>query len=152
RVRKNHPTRVRKLHVMLALRRAGCARRRRVRPTHNNKTTHLRLGTRERHMRNPKSKIQNRKSRRSHRRGIVLLMVVSLLALFVLLGATFTLVALHAVNASKLELRQEQYGDQRDSEMDLVLGQILYDTAARTVLQYHSLLRDLYGYDANLTW
>src|SRR2546423_11887641 len=99
---------------------------------------------------NPKSKIQNLKSpRRPRRSGIVLLLVVSLLALFVLLGATFTLVALHALHASKLELKTQQVGDPPDTEMDLVMGQILYDTQSRTVLQYHSLLRDLYGYDAD---
>src|SRR5437660_4419158 len=87
--------------------------------------------------------------RRQRRSGIVLLLVVSLLALFVLLGATFTVVALHAVNASKLELKTQQTLDDPTSEMDFVLGQILYDTQARTVLQYHSLLRDLYGYDAD---
>src|SRR5262245_51454740 len=86
---------------------------------------------------------------RRRRRGIVLILVVSLLALFVLLGATFTLVALQALNASKLELKQNQFGDAPDTEIDLVLGQILYDTQARTVLQYHSLLMDLYGYDQN---
>src|SRR5438874_2505256 len=99
---------------------------------------------------NSKSQIPNPKSRRRSRRpGIVLLLVVSLLALFVLLGATFTVVALHAVNASKLELKTQQTLDDPTSEMDFVLGQILYDTQARTVLQYHSLLRDLYGYDAD---
>src|SRR5438046_9803477 len=98
---------------------------------------------------NPKSKIQNPKSSRRPRRGIVLLLVVSLLALFVLLGATFTLVALQALNASKLEIKQQQVGDPPDTEMDLVIGQILFDTQARTALQYHSLLRDLYGSDAS---
>ena len=34
--------------------------------------------------------------------------------------------------------------------MDQVLGQILFDTQSRTVLQYHSLLRDLYGYDTGV--
>jgi hypothetical protein len=81
---------------------------------------------------------------------VVLLLVVSLLALFVLLGATFSLIALHALTASKMELKVQQRGDQPETEMDLVLGQLLYDTQARTVLQYHSLLRDLYGYDANV--
>src|SRR5437762_1835703 len=91
----------------------------------------------------------NPRRRPRSRRGIVLLLVVSLLALFVLLGATFTLVALHALNASKLELKTQQNGDDPTSEMELVMGQILCDTQARTVLQFHSLLRDLYGYDAD---
>src|SRR4051812_15768658 len=86
---------------------------------------------------------------RRPRRGIVLLLVVSLLALFVLLGASFTVVALHALSASKLESKIQQTLDDSNSELDLVLGPLLYDTQARTVLQYHSLLRDLYGYDAD---
>ena len=81
-------------------------------------------------------------------RGVILLLVVSLLALFVLLGVSFSLVALQSLNASKLDLKINQVGDAPDTEMDLVLGQILYDTQARTVLQFHSLLRDLYGGDS----
>src|SRR5262245_20510072 len=90
------------------------------------------------------------RSRRRRRPGVVLLLVVSLLALFILLGTTFTVVALQALHGSKLELKQQQVGDQPETEMDLVLGQLLYDTQARTVLQFHSLLRDLYGYDGDL--
>jgi hypothetical protein len=85
------------------------------------------------------------------RRGVILLLVVSLLALFVLMGVSFSLVAMNSLSASKLNIKQAQNGDQPDSEFDLVLGQILYDTQARTVLQFHSLLRDLYGYDADQT-
>ncbi|HEY2414607.1 MAG TPA: hypothetical protein VGI40_20335 [Pirellulaceae bacterium] len=78
-----------------------------------------------------------------------MLLVISLLALFVLLGVSFSLIALQSLNASKLDLKINQVGDGPDTEMDIVLGQLLYDTQSRTVLQYHSLLRDLYGYDAN---
>lgn len=84
---------------------------------------------------------------RPTQRGVVLLIVVSLLALFILLGVTFTLSVSQYYHASRLEQKDQQYGDLPETEMDLVLGQILYDSAARTVLQYHSLLRDLYGND-----
>src|SRR5262245_23108563 len=86
------------------------------------------------------------RGRRPHR-GVVLLIVVSLLALFLLLGATYSLTVSQYMYASKLEKERGRLGDPADIEADLVLGQILYDTQARTVLQYQSLLRDLYGYD-----
>jgi hypothetical protein len=85
---------------------------------------------------------------RDQRRGVVLLIVVSLLALFILLGITYSLAVSHYVTASKIELQQGRLLDQPETEADLVFGQILYDTAARTVLQYHSLLMDLYGSDS----
>src|SRR5688572_23184438 len=85
------------------------------------------------------------------RRGIVLLVVISLLALFILMGITFALVSSQSHYASKLELKDEQHGDLPEVEMDQILGQILYDTKARTSLQYHSLLRDLYGYDDDIS-
>jgi hypothetical protein len=91
-----------------------------------------------------------RRGRRQHsRQGVVLLVVVSLLALFILLGVTYSLAVSQYVSASKLEKEIQRLGDTPDVETDRVLGVILYDTQARTVLQYHSLLRDLYGYDVN---
>src|SRR4051812_43250800 len=88
--------------------------------------------------------------RRPRRRGVILLLVISLLALFVLMGVSFSLIATQSLHGSKLDLKINQNGDDPSSEMDLVLGQLLYDTQARTVLQYHSLLRDLYGYDKDV--
>ena len=81
----------------------------------------------------------------------MLLVVISLLALFILMGITFALVSSQYQYASKLEKEIERIGDQPEVEMDQILGQILYDTATRTSLQYHSLLRDLYGYDDQLS-
>ena len=79
------------------------------------------------------------------KRGVVLLIVVSLLSLFILLGVTYMVTARLAYNTSRFVAANGQRGDAPETEVDLVVGQILYDTAARTVLQYHSLLRDLYG-------
>src|SRR3954451_19221115 len=90
-------------------------------------------------------------ARRLRRRaGVVLLIVVSLLALFVLLGITYTLSVNQYLTASKLDVQDQQKGDPAEVEADQVFGMILYDTQARTVLQYQSLLRDLYGYDVNV--
>src|SRR5262245_63177273 len=89
----------------------------------------------------------HRSRRRAPRSGIVLLIVVSLLALFILLGVTYTIVATQAHQASKNEKEVQRLLDPPETEFDMVLGQILYDTQARTVLQWHSMLMDLYGHD-----
>ncbi len=85
--------------------------------------------------------------RARRKRGIVLLVVISLLTLFILLGVTYTLVATQYRDAALHESRREFYGDNPETEMDLVLGQLLYDSMVRTSLQGHSLLGDLYGVD-----
>ena len=94
------------------------------------------------------SPIRDRLQKLKQKRGVVLLIVVSLLALFVLLGVSFALVASHSVTASKLDREIQRVGDPPETEADLILGQILYDTVARTSLQNHSLLQDLYGTDS----
>src|SRR5687767_13418129 len=81
------------------------------------------------------------------KRGVVLLIVVSLLALFILMGITYSLTASRYLDASKHEREVQRLLDPPEAEMDLILGQILYDTLVRTSLQNHSLLRDLYGAD-----
>ena len=48
----------------------------------------------------------------SRRRGIVLLLVISLLALFILMGITFALVSSQYQYASKLEKEDQRVGDQ----------------------------------------
>jgi hypothetical protein len=86
------------------------------------------------------------------KRGVILLMVISLLALFVLIGVTYSILAMNYRQSTELPLRQEEYGDLPEKEFDLVLGQLLHDTFARSALRYHSLLGDLYGdtlYDDN---
>src|SRR5687768_11949806 len=79
------------------------------------------------------------------KRGVILLIVVSLLALFVLIGVTYAVLATNYLTATRLDVRREEYGDLPEKEFDLVLGQLLYDTFARSSLRYHSLLADLYG-------
>jgi hypothetical protein len=85
--------------------------------------------------------------RARRKRGIVLLVVISLLTLFILLGVTYTLVATQYRDAATSESRRELYGDNPETEMDMVLGQLLYDSLVRTSLQGHSMLGDLYGND-----
>lgn len=82
------------------------------------------------------------------RRGIVLLVVVSLLALFILMGVAYVIVASHSKTSGDMAQRVEEVGDPPMREMELVLGQLLYDTLGRSSLRFHSLLMDLYGGDA----
>lgn len=82
------------------------------------------------------------------RRGIVLLIVLSLLTLFILLGVSFAIVASKYQKAAWDTARQDQLGDPLPVEANLVLDQLLYDRAERGTLQFHSLLRDLYGEDS----
>jgi hypothetical protein len=87
-----------------------------------------------------------RRSRQAHR-GVILLIVASLLTLLLLIGVTFVLLASRSLDRAKIEARRDEVGDQPEKEFDLVLGQLLYDTAARSSLNGHSLLEDLYGRD-----
>ena len=80
-------------------------------------------------------------------RGVILLMVVSLLALFVLIGVTYAILANNYTRGTELPIRLNEYGDLPEKEFDLVLGQLLYDTFARSALRNCSLLGDLYGGD-----
>lgn len=81
------------------------------------------------------------------RRGIVLLVVVSLLVLFVLAGLTYAIVASQYRMAAETASRREQLGDDPRKQLDTVLYDLLRDTKYRTPLQSHSLLGDLYGND-----
>ena len=85
--------------------------------------------------------------RKPPRRGIVLLIVISLLALFVLIGVTFVLVSSHYVTSARVTERIDQVGDYADREFDILISQLLTDTAARSALRSHSLLGDFYGTD-----
>lgn len=85
---------------------------------------------------------------RSDRRGVLLLVVLSLLVLFALIGITFVLVASQSRRISRADSRGEQYGDDYRKQLDEVFAQIVRDTTnPRSVLRTHSLLNDMYGLD-----
>ncbi len=93
------------------------------------------------------------KRQRRQKRGIVLIIVISLLALFILLGITFALVASGALSAAKIDREVNRVGDQPETEMDLAVGQIIGESLVRfsplyrSSLQGQSLLADMYGVD-----
>jgi len=73
--------------------------------------------------------------KRSQKRGIVLLIVVSLLAIFILMGVAFAIVAMHYRNTADIATHIERYGDPPARESELILNQILFDTLARSSLR-----------------
>ena len=82
------------------------------------------------------------------RRGVLLLVVLSLLVLFSLVAVTFVLVAGQYRKSSRSATRSEQYGDDPQKQIDEVFAQVVRDTTnTNSVLQFHSLLNDLYGID-----
>ena len=90
---------------------------------------------------------------RREKRGVVLLVVVSILTLFLMIGVTYVLVAGNYNKAAGQALRAKTYGDESEREIEEVLAQVLYGTPSfggagpRSVISPHSLLQDLYGND-----
>jgi hypothetical protein len=87
---------------------------------------------------------------RREKRGVVLLVVVSILTLFLMVGVTYVLIAGHYHDSSKQNQRAKRYGDEPEREMEEVIGQVLFGTprganGPRSVLGPHNLLEDLYG-------
>jgi hypothetical protein len=92
------------------------------------------------------SKVMVRRNKR--RRGVVILVVLSLLVLFTLLVVTYAIVSGQYRRAAEAFARQELLGVQPQKDLDRAFYQILRDTPQRTsAVRYHSLLRDYYGED-----
>ena len=120
-------------------------------------------GTRPTRRAHRKSKIRNRKSKFAPpRRGVLLLVVLSMLVLFLMIGTAFIITAKQSEVSSK-KLTQKALADAdaaaRGNLLDEVLMQIVRDTDnPQSVLRGHSLLNDEYGNDgfhgvaANVRW
>ena len=86
--------------------------------------------------------------RRKPQRGILLLIVLSLLVLFVLIGITFIVVAGQYTKSAKAYSRHELKGDAPSKELDGALMQLLRGTNDPNQMMWrHNVLRDLYGHD-----
>ncbi len=84
----------------------------------------------------------------TQRRGILLLVVLSLLVLFVLVGVTFMVTASQYRRAAASAARIGRSGDTPKTLMDITIRQIVRDTHdSRSGLFGQSLLRDHYGDD-----
>ncbi len=82
------------------------------------------------------------------RRGILLLVVLSLLVLFVLIGLTFMVSARHFRDAALSAARIDRSGDAPKQMSDMAIMQILRGTTDVSSAVYgHSLLNDIYGQD-----
>ena len=85
---------------------------------------------------------------RKHRRGIVLLIVVSLLAVFVLVGITFVVVASKQRQAMTSLLRRGQTGHQSPAAFaDEAVKQLLRGSRRQSSIAGHDLSTDLWGND-----
>src|SRR5438105_14116252 len=88
--------------------------------------------------------------RHSHPRdGVVLLVVISLLVLFALVGIAFVVYAESQANTSRI-WREGEALEQPDMDPELLLsaflGQLLYDTDnPLSALRGHGLVRNMYG-------
>ncbi len=80
------------------------------------------------------------------RRGVVILVVLSLLVLFVLLVVTFAILAGQYRRAAQATARQEWLGVDAAKDLDKAFYQLLRDTGTfGSAIRGHSLLRDIYG-------
>ncbi|MBI85916.1 MAG: hypothetical protein CMJ81_22190 [Planctomycetaceae bacterium] len=89
---------------------------------------------------------RSRKNRQ--RRGVLLLVVLAILAMFALLAVTYSIVAHHYRNASAVGLTLEQTEDDPRKELDRAFYDLLRDTRnQQSPLRGLSILADFYGMD-----
>ncbi|MCY2986931.1 MAG: hypothetical protein NTY19_03575 [Planctomycetota bacterium] len=88
-------------------------------------------------------------SKSKSRRGIVILIVLSLLVLFIVLAVTFAIVAGQYRRAAEAQAKQELLGGEEKRHLDMALYQLIRDPndKAASSLWGHGLLRDIYGAD-----
>ncbi len=87
------------------------------------------------------------KRRRKTRRGVVLLVVLSLLVLFLMIAVTFVLIAGQYKRGAIAISKVNQTDDPPEKLLDAALYQLLRGTNMRSSLFGHDLLGDLYGID-----
>ncbi len=96
----------------------------------------------------PQSAIRNP---HSPRRGILLLVVLSMLTLFLLIGTAFIVSANHFRRSMKIQAGVTQTSNSSIDQgrlLDEVINQLVRDTNNQnSSLRFHSLLRDMYGND-----
>ena len=110
--------------------------------------------------RNRKSRVKSRESRarrsrrsrdvsaRSSRRGVLLLVVLSMLVLFMLVGTAFLMSSNQSRHQMKEAAKQDRLGNYATKLLERAMFQIVRDTDNQaSVIRYHSLLRDMYGTD-----
>ena len=107
-------------------------------------------GTHPKHLARLRRRLRSdrRSARATQRRGILLLVVLSMLVLFMLMGTTFLITSSQYKEASKAIEKAGRSTFQPEDVLERALMQLVRDTNNRhSVARYHSLLRDLYGAD-----
>jgi hypothetical protein len=91
---------------------------------------------------------RQRRLQRRQREGVVLLVVLSLLALFIVVCTTFLVLATTYSRGAKGTMKADQLGDPPDKLADMALYQLLRGTRdPNSVIRGHDLLGDFYGTD-----
>ena len=87
---------------------------------------------------------------RHQRQGIALIMVLSLLVVFLLMGVSYLMVAGQFEKGARSQARRQQRGTDPRKLLDQAMYQILCDSkvSTRSSISGHSLLEDLYGNDS----
>ncbi|MBM4000999.1 MAG: hypothetical protein FJ297_15910, partial [Planctomycetes bacterium] len=89
----------------------------------------------------------------ARRRGVVLLVVLTLLSLFVVIGTTFLLVASHYMRGAQSQARVGMYGDPPQKLLDTALYQVVRGTRdPNSNIGTNDLLADLYGLDGFIAY
>jgi len=84
----------------------------------------------------------------NNRRGVLLLVVVGLLAMFALIGLTFVILASHQQKAAEAQARLEQYAESPEELLNETLLQVVRGTRKPgSPLHSQSLLEDEHGLD-----
>ena len=82
------------------------------------------------------------------RNGVLILVVLSMLVLFMLIGTAYLMSSSQTRTQSKDAAKHDQHGNYATKLLDRAFLQVLRDTDnPYSVVRYHSLLRDLYGTD-----
>src|SRR5687767_5956426 len=85
---------------------------------------------------------------RQQRRGVLLLVVLSMLVLFMLIGTAFLMSSSQSRVDAKNSAKLHRYGNHPTEVLERGLYEVLRDTENPfSAVRSHSLLRDLYGTD-----
>lgn len=85
--------------------------------------------------------------RKPTRRGVILLVVLSLIVLFTLIAVTYAIVASQYKMTARAAAKLEIVGDPPRKDLDMAAYLAVRDSNVKSSLTGHSLLRDLYGLD-----
>ncbi|HEX3659064.1 MAG TPA: hypothetical protein VHV55_24970 [Pirellulales bacterium] len=80
------------------------------------------------------------------RRGVILLVILGMLALFMLVGVSFVVTSTHARSSALATLSIEQTGDSPDREISMALLNVVRGSRSpRSAIGPHSILEDMFG-------